>query len=455
MRKIALISDHASPLAQAGGNDAGGQNIYVAAIARELARQGCAVDVFTRRDNALQPEQIAWLPGVRVIHVPAGPARHVPKEELLPWMGAFGEFLLAFCRREAQPYDVLHANFFMSGQAALPVARALDVPLVMTFHALGRVRRRHLGSADTFPDARFAIEDELVACADRIIAECPQDRADLLALYGADPARIAVVPCGFDPAELAPLDQVAARARLGWPQRRFTVLQLGRLVPRKGIDSVIRALPGLRAQHGVTARLVVVGGNTPVPDARTTPEIGRLRAVAHACGVTGQVVFAGRRPRSALATLYSAADVFVTMPWYEPFGITAVEAMACAVPVVAAAVGGLATTVVDGRTGYLVAPDAPDAAAVLAARLACLAATPALRATLGEAARQRAQRCYTWAQIGRQLMAVYCDVAAERAGPAVRGAPATASPPAALLAGSVPARAAAQLGGAAGLRAVN
>jgi len=115
MRKIALISDHASPLAQAGGNDAGGQNIYVAAIARELARQGCAVDVFTRRDNALQPEQIAWLPGVRVIHVPAGPARHVPKEELLPWMGAFGEFLLAFCRREAQPYRCPARQLFHVG----------------------------------------------------------------------------------------------------------------------------------------------------------------------------------------------------------------------------------------------------------------------------------------------------------------------------------------------------
>lgn len=427
MRRIALISDHASPLALAGSIDSGGQNIYVAAVARALARQGHTVDVFTRRDNAILPAQIQWLPNVRVIHVPVGPARHVPKEELLPCMDAFGQFLLDFFRRAPRPYDLVHANFFMSGLAARRVVRQLGLPLVMTFHALGRVRRRFLGEADRFPDARFAIEDELVRMADRIVAECPQDRLDMISLYGADPARIDVVPCGFDPDELGPLDRAAARARLGWPQRRFTLLQLGRLVPRKGIDNVIRALAPLRDVHGVQARLYIVGGNSAAPNVRATPEIGRLTACARACGVAGQVLFVGRRARAQLRTLYSAADVFVTTPWYEPFGITAVEAMACAVPVVATAVGGLRTTIVDGLTGYLVEPDDP---AGLAARLALLAGESCERAIMGEAARQRANRLYTWTQVGHMLDAVY-----ERA---QGGAEALTWPPLSVLAGTPP-----------------
>lgn len=423
MRKIAIISEHASPLALTGSIDSGGQNIYVAAVARQLAREGYRVDVFTRRDNPVLPEQFQWKKNLRVIHVPAGPARHVPKEDLLPTMEPFGRFLTDFFRKQTQPYDVVHANFFMSGYAAKPAAQMLGIPLVMTFHALGRVRRRYQGDADLFPDSRFAIEDDLVGCADRIVAECPQDRADLIALYGADPERIDVVPCGFDPEELAPADKAASRSRLGWPQRRFEVLQLGRLVPRKGIDNVIRAIALLAGKHDVPARLYIVGGNSVAPSQTATPEIGRLSEVARQHGVLGQVVFVGRRGRQQLRYLYSAADVFVTTPWYEPFGITAVEAMACAVPVIGSAVGGLQTTIVDGLTGYLVEPDNAEA---LAARLALIARDPGARNILGEAGRQRANRLFTWSSVCRRLGEVY-----ERAlsSPRRAAAPLTATSP--------------------------
>lgn len=431
MRKIALISDHASPLALTGGIDSGGQNIYVAAIARHLARRGVAVDVYTRRDDPTLPETVLWHDGVRVIHVPAGPARHIPKEDIMPWMDDFGRWVLDFmrcggraaavaqagggvapgkARAESLRPDLIHANFFMSGLAARRVVQRLGLPLVMTFHALGRVRRRFLGEGDRFPDARFAIEDELVRHADRIVAECPQDRLDLISLYGADPRRIDIVPCGFDPAELAPVDQAEARSRLGWPQRRFVILQLGRLVPRKGIDNLIRALALLKSEHGVAARLYIVGGESAAPNSGVTPEIGRLEGIARAAGVPGQVQFVGRRGRQQLRQLYSAADVFVTTPWYEPFGITAVEAMACGVPVIATAVGGLRTTVVDGVTGYLVEPDAP---AMLAARLAGIARQPRARQVLGEAGRQRANRLYTWTQVCDRLCEVYARACAE------------------------------------------
>ncbi len=212
MQKIALISEHASPLGVIGGVDAGGQNIYVANVAKQLARLGVDVDVFTRCDNPHLPDVAHIGAGIRVIHVPAGPPSNVPKEALLPYMKAFSAFLIDWFRREPTPYDAMHANFFMSGDAALRVKARLGVPLVMTFHALGRVRRRHQGAADGFPDARFPIEDALAKRADRVIAECPQDAADLRALYRADPGRIEIVPCGFDEEEFRPVLR-RARAR--------------------------------------------------------------------------------------------------------------------------------------------------------------------------------------------------------------------------------------------------
>ena len=196
MRRIALISEHASPLAVLGGVDSGGQNVYVGHVARILAEHGDRVDVFTRRDDEELPDIVPWSGGSRVIHVPAGPAQRIRKEELLPHMGAFADFVIRRCRRRR--YDVIHANFFMSSFVAAQVKRALGTPFVVTFHALGRVRRLHQGGADAFPEDRMEIEERVVREADRIIAECPQDEDDLIQLYGADRERIRTIPCGYD-----------------------------------------------------------------------------------------------------------------------------------------------------------------------------------------------------------------------------------------------------------------
>ncbi|AZG16294.1 glycosyltransferase family 4 protein [Cupriavidus pauculus] len=413
MRRIALISEHASPLASIGSVDSGGQNVYVAHLARQLGKCGYPVDVFTRRDKALLPDVVGFAPNVRVVHVPAGPAVHVPKEALLQYMPAFGDFMVDFIRRDAIGYDVLHANFFMSGVAALRARASLGIPLVMTFHALGKVRRQHQGSADGFPDARFDIEDTLAREADCVIAECPQDEEDLVGLCGAERSRIETVPCGFDDEEFSPVDRAQARRDLGWQRDDFTVLQLGRLVPRKGIDNVIRAVGYLRHTLGVRARLYVVGGNADSPSEAATPEIGRLRQVAGEAGVSDMVTFVGRRGRDQLRQFYGASDVFVTTPWYEPFGITPVEAMACGVPVVGASVGGIRSTVVDGETGFLVPPHAPQP---LAERLARLAMDPALVDRMGQAGRARAQTHFTWAGVARQMEQVYARLTQAHAG---------------------------------------
>jgi len=425
--KVALISEHASPLAAAGGVDAGGQNIYVAHVARQLAALGHAVDVFTRWDAPDLPLIVHPEPGVRVVNVPAGPPRQVPKESLLPHMDEFSDWLLRFCQSEAEggaPYTVLHANFFMSGLAGLRVKRALALPLVTTFHALGRVRRLHQGGGDGFPDDRFRIEDDLVRHSDRVVAECRQDRADLMQLYDADPRKLAVAPCGFDASEFFPMDRRAARARLGWDAQAFTVLQLGRLVPRKGVDNVIRGVAQLRLRHGADARLCIVGGNTDQPNEIATPEIARLRALAQAEGVADLVHFAGRRGREHLHLFYAAADVFVTTPWYEPFGITPVEAMACARPVIGARVGGIASTVVDGITGLLVEPRDPRG---LADALHHVMRNPAAAAAMGQAGRARALLEFTWEGVARQLVQVYESARTEARVPAVPSVPATAA----------------------------
>ena len=408
MRRIALISEHASPLAALGSVDSGGQNVYVAQVARQLARMGYAVDIFTRRDNKQLPDIYKWDANVRVIHVPAGPARRVPKEKLLPYMKAFTGFMLEFIQRQEKPYDLIHAHFWMSALVAADIKNALGIPFVVTFHALGRVRRQHQGDKDLFPDDRFAVEERVIAEADGIVAECPQDELDLRYLYDADPRKITIIPCGFDPSELWPMDKALSRRALGIAENERVVLQLGRMVPRKGVDTVVRGFAKMVRDYGITGRLVIVGGESDKPDPKKTPEIGRLLGIARQEGISDLVTFTGQRDRQALKNYYNAADVFISTPWYEPFGITPVEAMACGTPVIGAKVGGIKFTVCDGETGFLVPPNDPEA---VAERLAHLFQNPGELKKLGHNAVKRANEFFTWQRVSEALVDFYEQIA--------------------------------------------
>ena len=420
-QRIAMISDHASPLAAVGGVDSGGQNIYVAETARQLAARGYLVDIFTRKDQAEQREIVDWLPGVRIVHVPAGPATFVRKEDLLQWMPDFADFVKRFAAHER--YELVHANFFMSGLVAMELKSALGLPFVMTFHALGLVRRLHQGMADEFPARRIAIEREIIDSADAIVAECPDDHRNLVTLYNADPHKIAVIPCGFASEDFWPIAPRFARRALGLPSDVPVLLTVGRLVPRKGVDNVIRALSVLVRRLGVPAELLVVGGNSDTADAGLTPEIARLRAVAAEGGVADRVTFTGRRSRELLKLYYSAADAYVTTPWYEAFGMTSVEAMACGTPVVGAHVGGIKYSVLDGFTGYLVPPNDPLA---LADRLNEICSSRRLAERLSGVAVRRAYGLFRWERVTQSLAAVYSDVRLSASGP--RKSPAVAPP---------------------------
>lgn len=405
---VALISEHASPIAPLGGVDSGGQNVYVGQLANHLAALGYAVDVFTRRDCEMLPDSVQLASGARVIHVRSGPPRYVAKEELLPLMDEFSERMLRHCRRSGR-YDLVHANFWTSGLVALRMKERLGMPYIVTFHALGRVRTLHQAEQDRFPAVRPAIEERVIAGAGRVIAECPQDQRYLVRLYGADPDCIATIPCGFDEAEFWPIDQRYARRILHLHPTEPLLLQLGRLVPRKGIETVIRALAGLAERHGVRARLLIVGGQSSEPDSAVTPEIGRLRAIADTLGVGDQVTFTGSRSRAVLRYYYSAADIFITTPWYEPFGMTPLEAMACARPVIGSRVGGIKSTVVDGQTGFLVPPRDPVA---VADRVAALLGDRRLLNAFGEAGWLRAKEHFTWSGVASRVAQLYREVQA-------------------------------------------
>jgi D-inositol-3-phosphate glycosyltransferase len=404
--RIAFISEHASPLASPGGTDSGGQNVYVAELARELAKKGYILDVFTRRDSYQQPRIVKQQPGIRVIHIDAGPAEEIPKEELLVHMDEFADDVLSFIAEENLTYDLVHANFFMSGMVAMQLKERLNIPFVITFHALGHVRRVHQKESDKFPLERLDIEAELVRKADAVIAECPQDMDDLIDYYQAPPEKIKMAPCGFNPEEFYPIDKELSREALGLEPAQKLILQLGRMVPRKGVDNVIRAMALLRSD-AAQPRLIIVGGEKEVPGLDTCAEIRRLKALAIETGVEDRVIFAGRKDREQLKIYYDAADVFVTTPWYEPFGITPLEAMACATPVVGSDVGGIKYSVVDGKTGFLVPPRSPE---LLAEKVSLLLNNEELLTGMGRAALKHVQNNFTWAKVAEQIDALYEEI---------------------------------------------
>ncbi|MFC6510799.1 glycosyltransferase [Promicromonospora citrea] len=411
--RIGMISEHASPLATLGGADAGGQNVHVAALARRLAADGHTVDVYTRRDDPGLPGRVPLADGVDVVHVDAGPPEPLPKDDLLRWMPTFGDDLGARLTDPGVRPDVLHAHFWMSGLAALHATRRPGpdneprVPVVQTFHALGAVKRRHQGAADTSPAERLAVERMLCREADLVVATCRDEVAELRRM-GLPEDRVRVVPCGVDLGAFTP-GAPAADDEAGRPLR---VLSLGRLVERKGVATAVEALARLAGRGGGPVELLVAGG--PPPDRLGgDPEVLRLLNLARSLGVHDRVRFLGAVSHDEVPALLRSVDVVVCAPWYEPFGIVPLEAAACGRPVVASAVGGMLDTVVDGRTGLLVPPRDPDAVADALARLT----DERYRLRLGAAARVRAEQRYGWASVARQTADAYAEVVGSTAAP--------------------------------------
>ncbi len=395
--RIAMVSEHASPLGVLGGEDAGGQNVHVAELATEMGRQGMDVVVHTRRDDPLLPPRVDLAPGVVVDHVDAGPPREVSKDRLLPYMDDFADALNRQWS-DRRPH-VVHAHFWMSGRAALAAARPLGIPVVQTFHALGVVKRRHQGMKDTSPPERVEEEQAIVAGADRLVATCT-DEAFELARMGADRSLVRVLPCGVDHHLFGPDGPADART-----PGRHRLVAVSRLVERKGLGTIVAALAELPDTE------LVVAGGPHVSELRQDREAQRLLGLARRYGVTDRVELRGRVERADVPVLLRSADVVVCVPWYEPFGMVPVEAMACGVPVVASGVGGMVDTVVDGVTGVHVPPRDPLR---LARAVRGLLDDPSLRASLGVAGVARARDHYSWSKVARATLDTYREVAVPR-----------------------------------------
>jgi len=400
-RRVATLSVHTSPLDQPGAGDAGGMNVYIVEASRRLAARGIAVDIFTRATSSDLPPVVEMSPGVTVRHVSAGPFEGLGKEELPAQLCAFTAAVL---REEAQHepgyYDVVHSHYWLSGQVGWLARDRWSVPLIHTAHTLA------LADGDRpEPRARVIGEQQVVAEADRLIANTDEEARQLVRLYGADSARTLVIPPGVDLDRFRPGNRAAARRAVGVPDNALVLLFVGRIQPLKAPDVLLHAAaqmltddPALRSR----LRVHVVGA--PSGSGLEAPE--QLQKLAGSLGIADVVQFFPPQPPERLADHYRAADVTVVPSHSESFGLVALEAQACGTPVVAAAVGGLRTAVRDGVSGVLV--DGHDPRDYAAAVLAVLA-----RPELLSAGARRHAGLFSWDRTADALVTAYTSAAEE------------------------------------------
>jgi D-inositol-3-phosphate glycosyltransferase len=396
VQRVAVVSLHTSPLAQPGSGDSGGMNVYVRELVSALAQGGVECTTYTRAWRPGLPEVVQVEPNHRVVHVHAGD-HALRKEELPAVIDEFSDRVSHHLRHEF-PADVVHANYWLSGLVAHRIKHELDLPFVSTFHTLAKVKAE---GGDLEPVWRERAEAEIIGCADAICVSCSEEERQFRRLYGDPAGRIEVVAPGVEHAFFAPGDQVGARQALGIDPGVPVLLFVGRIQPLKGPDVAVRTLAALGRRDAV---LVVVGGASGTEGGA---EVVRLRRLIAELGVVDQVRFVDAQPHHILSTYYRAADVVLVPSRSESFGLVALEASACGVPVVASGVGGLLTLVDHGVSGFLVPDRDPQQ---FARHVAAILDDPLRARAMGRAGADRARR-YTWSLAAARLRRVYADVA--------------------------------------------
>ncbi|MEX0991156.1 MAG: D-inositol-3-phosphate glycosyltransferase [Actinomycetota bacterium] len=406
--RAAIISFHTSPLDQPGTGDSGGMNVYIRAVAERLAGQGMEVDVFTRDGGQAGPEVLEVGPGNRMIKVVAGPRVHVPKPDLPRFLPAFLGGVLEHERREGEGYDIVHSHYWLSGWVGRSTKEIWGVPLVASFHTLGKVKNHLRGRAESVePEARLVGEERIILGSDRILAPTPAEAAQLVGLYGADPERIRVVPPGVDHELFFPRDRENAKTRLHLAGGRL-VLFVGRLQAHKGPDIAVRAIAEAIATDPAGTQdlmLAIVGGPSGTEHGA---EVAHLMDLASALGVAERVVLFPPQPQSRLADFYAAAEVVLVPSRSESFGLVALEAQATGIPVVASATGGLRHVVVDGVSGFLVQGHDPGD---YADRILSLFSDPVGARRMGEAGVVHSIR-FSWDATASEILSVYREISA-------------------------------------------
>jgi D-inositol-3-phosphate glycosyltransferase len=401
-----MLSVHTSPLDPPGAGDAGGMNVYVVETATRLAAAGTEVEIFTRATSSDQPPAVELAPGVSVRHVNAGPFEGLSKNDLPAQLCAFTAGVLrAEALREPGWYDVLHSHYWLSGQVGWLARDRWGVPLVHSAHTLAKVKNSTLAEGDEpEPRARVIGEEQVVAEADRLVASTAEEADQLVRLYDADPAVVRTIAPGVDLATFTPGSREDARARLGLPPRVPLLLFVGRIQPLKAPDVLLRATAVLRNDFP-DAQVVVLGAPSGTGLAR--PDW--LRDLAGELDLADTVSFVPPAGRGTVADFYRAADLVVVPSYSESFGLVALEAQACGVPVVAAAVGGLTTAVEDGVSGVLVDGHDPEQWAKV---LGDLLRAPRELAELATGARRHAER-FSWDRTVAALLATYREAIAD------------------------------------------
>ncbi|HLZ28071.1 MAG TPA: glycosyltransferase [Chloroflexota bacterium] len=401
--RVAVLSTHTCPLAPLGGWETGGMNVYVRELGRALAARDVAVDIFTRRQARDVPDVVEYAPGARVIHIDAGPHRHVDKYDVLDYLPEFACGVQRFRALMGASYDVIHSHYWLSGRLGLLFADHWGVPLVSTFHTLAQLKNRVAEStAEREQAVRYDIEQRTMAGSDRVVALTAIDRQQTIRHYGA-PTPISVIPGGVDLELFAPQPRLEARAALGLGATEKVLLFVGRIQRLKGLEILLRAFAQM---SDLDARVLIVGGQPGT--SHESREISRLHHLAARLGITERTTFVGPVAHGRLPLYYSAADATVMPSSYESFGLVAVESLACGTPVVATRVGGLTSIVRDGETGLLVPWRDAD---LFAERLRRVLEDETLRGRLAGQARASVLE-YGWDRIADEHLALYADVRA-------------------------------------------
>lgn len=396
MCRLALLSFHGCPVARLGEKDTGGMNVYVLQLAREFARKGFDVDVFTRYHDPDDPKIVELEDGARVIHLNAG-SYDAAKEDLFDYIPKFLSELYSFQKSEGTTYDLVHSHYWLSGRVGMTLSRTWNVPHVATFHTLARTKLR-ARAGEREPARRITVESLVMRDADAIVVSTEEEKQDAIRLYDAHPHKIKVIPAGVNLDTFKPVDKEIARKRVGIREKQV-ILYVGRIEPLKGIDLLLEAAALLDGVDDI--RMLIVGGN-PGSDV----ELDRLKALTLELGIENRVTFTGAIKQNDLPNYYSAADVFVLPSHSESFGLAALEAMACGTPVVVSRVGGLKTFINSGETGYLVPWRCPEH---FAQRFEMLLANPGLRQAMGKAARAKALQM-GWEHTADRMLEFYSSL---------------------------------------------
>lgn len=410
MLRVAMLSYHTCPLATLGGKDTGGMNVYVRDLTRELGQMDIHVDVFTRSQDEHVPHVLHDIGyGNRVVHIPAGPEEPKSKSDITKYIPEFVEGIRQFAAEKGIEYDIIHSHYWMSGLAAEELSDAWGgTPVVHMFHTLGEMKNRVARSEDERAgEDRLDGERQVLRRADRIVVATMAELTQLRFLYRADPRKMVIIPPGVDTCHFYPIPADEAKQYIGLKPENRMVLFVGRIEPLKGVDTLIHAMSclGLQGAHQ-PVHLAIIGGDVNVKLEDMSEEMIRLQKLCDDLCMGGMVVFLGKRGQDTLPYYYSAAEVVVMPSLYESFGMVALEAMACGVPVIASEVGGLGYLVQNGITGYTIPDSDPKA---LCDKLAELLGNGDLRNQMGRYAAEYAVD-YAWETIASQIVGVYNDV---------------------------------------------